>query len=187
MTALIILAAGLSTRFGTDNKLLADLSGKPLARYVVDALVPLAFSKKYVVTAGDEAGLSDVFSGYTKVINSRPEEGQWSSIRLGVTKALEEGHKRALICLADMPLTPTTHYAALFNCEISTMTSVNDVRQPPAFFDHKDLKALAMLKRGGQGKDVLLKRPETIALPAHLAVDIDHKADLVKLLKAKST
>lgn len=187
MTVLIILAAGLSTRFGTDNKLLADVRGKPLAQYVVDAVAPLVFSKKYVVTAGDEAGFSDVFSGYTKIINSRPEDGQWSSILLGVTKAREDGQKRALICLADMPLIPAAHYAALLNCEISTMTSVNDVRQPPAFFDHKDLKALATLKRGEQGKDVLLKRPETIVLPANLAVDIDRKADLVKLLTAKST
>ena len=182
MTALIILAAGLSTRFGIENKVLADVSGKPLGRHVVDALAPLKFTQKYVVTGKDDLALMDVFAGYTKVINLRPEDGQWRSIRLGVSQALSDGVTRAVVCLADMPLVPTAHYAALLKSDISAMTSVEDVSQPPAIFDHEDLKSLAGLTQGQRGKDVLSNSLKQIALAPHLAVDIDRKTDLAKLL-----
>jgi len=181
VTALIILAAGLSRRFGDKDKLLSGVEGKPLARHVVDALAPIKFTKRYVVIGENNSSLSDIFSGYSTIINSRPEEGQWRSIQLGAAQALKGGAMRAMVCLADMPRIPTSHYAALLKCDKSTMTSVENVAQPPAIFDHKGLQALDGLKPGQQGKNVLSGSPNMITLSAHLAVDIDRQEDLTKL------
>jgi len=181
VTALIVLAAGLSRRFGEEDKLLASVDGKPLAKHVVDALAPIKFTKRYVVIGENNSKLSDIFSGYSTIINIRSKEGQWRSIQLGAAQALKGGAMRAMVCLADMPRIPTSHYAALLKCEKSTMTLVENVAQPPAIFDHKDLQALAGLKSGQQGKNVLLAPPDMITLSAHLAVDIDRQEDLAKL------
>ncbi len=181
MTAFIMLAAGMSQRFGNSNKLFAQLNGKPLAKHVVDALAPLNASQRYVVISDENEKLSDLFSGYISVLNPDPESGQWSSIRLGVQRALKDGAERAVVCLSDMPRIPTSHYAQLGSCKISTMTLVDDVRQPPALFVGDDLKALAKLKSGEQGKAVLVGRTGTLKLAANLAIDVDVQEDLVKL------
>ncbi|WP_017931069.1 nucleotidyltransferase family protein [Robiginitomaculum antarcticum] len=181
MTALIVLAAGLSRRFGTDDKLLASLNGKSLAQHVIDTLAPFEFSARYVVTGPDTHQRAALFKGYRIVINDAPEDGQWGSIRLGAKAALSHGADRALITLSDMPLVPSAHYRDVLKCKRSAMTSVGGVPQPPALFTANDLPALATLEPGQNGKDVFAKPPEMIALDAYYAGDVDTRDDLARL------
>lgn len=181
MTALIILAAGLSRRFGDEDKLLAMVGHKPLAQHVTDALAPFAFSARYVVIGADAPQRLDVFKGYTAIINDAPHDGQWRSLRLGAKAALAGGASRALIALSDMPLVPASHYRALIDAKCSAMTAVNGVSQPPALFTVDDLEALSQLSSGQKGKDILGGSPHHVELEPRYGVDVDTRDDLAKL------
>lgn len=49
--AILLLAAGASRRFGTENKLLAPLAGKPLVRHAGDAARAVPAALHFVVTS----------------------------------------------------------------------------------------------------------------------------------------
>ena len=51
----IVLAAGMSRRMGSANKLLIDFQGKPLVRWIVDALASCDLFQTLVIT-GHESG-----------------------------------------------------------------------------------------------------------------------------------
>jgi molybdenum cofactor cytidylyltransferase len=54
--AAVLLAAGASTRFGTENKLVAEINGRPLVRATADAVLGAGIAEVVVVT-GSEPGL----------------------------------------------------------------------------------------------------------------------------------
>jgi len=47
--ALVILASGLSERFGKADKLMADFRGKPLVQHAIDAADMLPFAERFAV------------------------------------------------------------------------------------------------------------------------------------------
>ena len=51
----VLLAAGASTRFGTANKLVAEIDGRPLVRAVADAVLGAGVAEVVVVTGADAA------------------------------------------------------------------------------------------------------------------------------------
>ena len=79
----ILLAAGLSSRMGTD-KLLLEYKGLPLFQHSLDLLGKLPVNKRILVTT--EARLAGVFIHKSVKIKlcTKPEKGQSESIRLGV-------------------------------------------------------------------------------------------------------
>jgi CTP:molybdopterin cytidylyltransferase MocA len=48
--AAILLAAGASTRFGPENKLVAEINGRPLVRATADAVLGAGIAEVVVVT-----------------------------------------------------------------------------------------------------------------------------------------
>lgn len=99
--AALVLAAGRSTRFGRDNKLLAVLDGQPLVRTVVESaraagLTPLA------VTGHEAEAVSAQLGGAQVVHNPDYAEGMASSLKAGVA-ALPEAVGAVLVLLGDMP------------------------------------------------------------------------------------
>jgi len=102
--AAIVLAAGRSTRMGTQNKLLADLGGKPMVRRVVEAALASKARPILVVTghmaAEVAAALQDLDVGF--VANPDYATGLASSLKAGI-RAVPEDCAGALILLGDMP------------------------------------------------------------------------------------
>ncbi|MDV6331617.1 nucleotidyltransferase family protein [Asticcacaulis sp. 201] len=90
--AAVVLAAGLSRRFG-GNKLAADLNGKPVLRHVLDGLDTLDFAQVVVVTRTEE--------GPGTIVNPRPEDGMGASLALGVAALTDVDG--VFIVLGDMP------------------------------------------------------------------------------------
>lgn len=80
----IVLAAGLSRRMGR-NKLILPFRGKPLLSHTLELIDALPFGEKILVTTKDTAGAVAIPPGFSTVINENPEEGQSSSLRLGVS------------------------------------------------------------------------------------------------------
>jgi molybdenum cofactor cytidylyltransferase len=110
--AALILAAGLSRRFGDGHKLLADLEGKPVIRHVVEAALASSARPVLLVTGHQaEAVCQAAGPGVQAVHNPAYAEGLASSLRAGLSAlpppGSEGGLDGVLVCLGDMPDVPS--------------------------------------------------------------------------------
>lgn len=102
--AALVLAAGQSRRMGAQNKLLAELEGKPLFCRAVDAALASRCCQVMVVTGwqGDEVAAALGDRAVSRVHNSDFASGMASSLRCGLA-ALSADVDGVVILLADMP------------------------------------------------------------------------------------
>ncbi len=109
----VVLAAGYSRRAGVFKPAFVH-EGKALLLHALDGLEPWCLS--LVVVAGqrrdDIAALADMRPGTATVVNPRPEDGMFSSVRVGAA-ALGEGLDGFFLLPADCPLVRPATYAAL--------------------------------------------------------------------------
>jgi len=100
----ILLAAGFSSRMGSD-KLLLSYKGLPLLQHSIDLLCKLPADERILVT--NETRLVNVIvpENVKVVINAEPEKGQSESIRLGIeaTQAASAISSHFLFLQADQP------------------------------------------------------------------------------------
>ena len=101
--AAIVLAAGKSTRMGT-NKLLADLGGKPMIRRTVEAALSWPVEGVIVVTGNEAGKVAGALEGLRVNIvhNVDFADGMAASLKRGL-EALAADAGGVLICLGDMP------------------------------------------------------------------------------------
>jgi molybdenum cofactor cytidylyltransferase len=108
----VILAAGQSTRMGTDKALLpwppvapgAQPSGQTFLSAAIDVLFP--FSEMVLVVVGkNESNLAPVIyaHGASLVCNPDPDRGQFSSLQVGLQEVLNQGRDAAMVTLVDRP------------------------------------------------------------------------------------
>lgn len=108
----VILAAGESTRMGTDKALLpwppvapgSLPTGQTFLSAAIQALDP--FSERVIVVVGqNEANLAPVIyaNGASLVSNPNPERGQFSSLQVGLREVLNHGRDSAMVTLVDRP------------------------------------------------------------------------------------
>lgn len=108
MVYMIYLAAGLSSRYGS-NKLLAEVNGKPMYRHLLDILTVMKEEEPHrfelvVVTAYDE--IEEALQGLPlKVVRNHHQElGTSHSIKLGLEACGEIGrHDHVMFAVADQP------------------------------------------------------------------------------------
>jgi CTP:molybdopterin cytidylyltransferase MocA len=96
-----VLAAGLSTRFG-GNKLETSCLGKPLGRWVLDAVQDAGVGPGIIVTG--PKGVSFANRWWTPLINPHPEDGLGSSLAIAARHAIAADASTLMVLLADMPL-----------------------------------------------------------------------------------
>ena len=111
-SAVILLAAGSSTRFGGE-KLLAPVEGKAMARHVLDLIGAFGFARKIAVVRPDLPELTRWCSesGVEAVFNDSPQAGLSHSLKMGVASISDM--RAALVLLADMPFVSPAHIEAL--------------------------------------------------------------------------
>jgi molybdenum cofactor cytidylyltransferase len=108
----VILAAGESTRMGTDKALLpwppaapgSPPTGQTFLSAAIQALDP--FSDKVIVVAGrNETALAPVVyaNGASLIANPEPDRGQFSSLQVGLRQVLSDGRDAAMVTLVDRP------------------------------------------------------------------------------------
>lgn len=97
--AVILEAAGNSTRFGSNKLLHIMEDGRPMVASIFDAVRPLDVYKKILVTQYDEVA---VLAGDLEIVmNDRPDLGISRSMQLGLTAA---GDSDAyMFCVCDQP------------------------------------------------------------------------------------
>jgi molybdenum cofactor cytidylyltransferase len=112
MLSAIVLAAGLSTRMGPDNKLLLYYKNKTVIETVVETILHAGISDIVVVTGHEAEQVQHALRHLPVQFTFNPHypEGMTSSIRQGAESATGAGY---MICLADMVNITAGEYALL--------------------------------------------------------------------------
>jgi molybdenum cofactor cytidylyltransferase len=181
-TALILLAAGRSKRFGDADKLEQDYLGEPLAFHVVTALEAVPFAARIAVVSG--TNLDFASRGYEVVRNDDPASGQSGSVRLGVAAARQHDPRAVLIALADMPRVTAAHVYRLLDYADGddTILASSDGRQPrpPALFGRNRFDWLMTLSGDSGAREMIMKAHHVIAVTNEL-IDVDTPEELERL------
>lgn len=175
-TAAVLLCAGLSTRFGKGNKLMHPIGGKPMLAHAAGVLQAMPFRWRLAIVGN--APLAP--DGFDSIRNPRPEEGQDSSLRIGLEAALDRGAEAALIALGDMPFVTAKHLEALLAAadqETAAMSSDGEWRSPPLVLPR--LVCEAVLARPGDPVRaiVVAGRVAEVVAPVGTLRDFDTRAD----------
>lgn len=185
--ALIILASGLSERFGKADKLMADFRGRPLAGHAIEVAKPLPFAERFAVIPATSTQRRKLFNyeGYSIIENTRPEEGQGGSLKLAAKAAMEKGHDAICIMLGDMPFVKTEDLLNLLrnlSDKDRAISCCNKTLIPPAIFTKQAISELSNIdpKHGAKAlfrADNFYKHP----LSEGAARDIDTLETLAEL------
>ena len=165
---------------------MAELRGKPLAAHTLETVASMAFAELIAVVRPID--VAPVLHrkldrrGYPIIVNDRPEDGISGSIVRAVEHVMPVNRIRGiLICLADMPEVPQTHYnrICLAAEDIRSVVASTDgfSSSPPAFIGRKHFPELLALK-GDQGARALLSHGLQIETTGNVLHDIDTPEDL---------
>lgn len=178
----LLLASGLSSRFGAADKLVAELDGEPLAFHAARALLAVEVALCFAVTGGTAADFGAL--GFTIVRNPDPHAGLGRSLALGVQAVRRAGAAAVLIVLADMPSVSSAHLHRLLACHDgpgARAASVHDgLVSPPALFGADWFDKLEALD-GDRGARPLLEGAALVPASARELVDVDTREALERL------
>ncbi|MBO9518864.1 MAG: nucleotidyltransferase family protein [Porphyrobacter sp.] len=175
-----VLAAGRGSRFG-GGKLEADCGGKPLGRWVIDAVEEAGLGPGVIVTGPEGVSFAE---GWHALVNSMPEAGLGTSLALEAEYALEVEAETLLILLADMPLV-----AADYLREIAASPAPAATRHPdghagvPALLDRSLIQKAAALT-GDRGAGPLLAGATLLEPEPGMLRDVDRPEDLAEVVRA---
>lgn len=103
--AILVLAAGLSSRMGARNKLLLPLDGKPLVWHTAGNATAAGLGPVFVVTGHQGSAVQAALDDFAVRFIDNPNfaQGMSTSLRAGLA-ALPREVEACLIMLGDMPL-----------------------------------------------------------------------------------
>ena len=112
--AIVVLAAGRSSRMGGPNKLMASFDGKPLLRRSVETALASRAVSVHVVLGHRSSELRRTIEGFEVVLHDNPDfaDGLSTSLKRGFEAASEDADG-VLVMLADQPLLTSSHLDAL--------------------------------------------------------------------------
>jgi molybdenum cofactor cytidylyltransferase len=178
----VVLAAGASTRMGT-QKLLLPLGGEPLVRRAVRQVCEAGFDDVLVVLGSEYADTLAALDGLQVryAINLQFASGMGSSFRTAVEHLADSA--AAMFALADQPFVTTREYRTVLEAyrkDAPAIVSVRygEVMAPPHLFERELFPELAQLQHGA--RSVLqrhLERTIVLQFPPDLLVDIDTPED----------
>jgi molybdenum cofactor cytidylyltransferase len=189
MIAGVFLAAGQSTRFGSD-KLLYELDGRPLVAHGLAAAVKSRLPDVVVVVGLNafvlEKAIRDVPATPNRiriVKNEHPERGMMSSLKQGL-RAVLPACDAAMVMLADMPYVT----AELMNRLIETFEDTNGIVMPecdgelyhPRVIPRRLFPEFLRLKDDDKGQSVIDKHREDI-----VGMAVDKKTSFIDIDEAR--
>ncbi len=191
--AAVIPAAGRSSRFAGQNKLLLPIGEKPMIAAILDTVAEAGYSPIVVVTGCDEPDLHPVLGEREVDTVSNPDwrEGLAGSLHSGIA-ALPDTVDGALIMLGDMPLVQKSTLQALRTAFVTAGGARivypdyggrqgNPVLFPARFFDD-----ILKLQGDGGAKGLLRKyASDTMAIPVEseeILLDINSEEDYNRIL-----
>jgi molybdenum cofactor cytidylyltransferase len=182
MISAVVLAAGASTRMGT-QKLLLPFGGEPLVRRSVRQVCDAGFDDVLVVLGSDHEKTLSALDGLSVryAINAQYASGMGSSFRTAVEHLADS--TAAMFALADQPFVTANEYRTVLDTyreHVPAIVSVRygEVMAPPHLFHREFFPELAELQHGARS---LLQRHRertmVLKFPPDLLVDIDTPDD----------
>jgi molybdenum cofactor cytidylyltransferase len=186
MIAVIVLAAGASTRMGRQKLTLPLADGRPLVRAAVEQVLAGDLDDVVVVLGREAEAVASALRGLPirTVMNPRYAEGQSTSLRAGLD-ALAQGTEAAIVALGDQPL---PHPRLLRQLVEAFRTSgrpivapvYRDGRGNPVLFASSVFDELRRVEGDRGGRPVIARDPERVAevpVDAPMPADIDTPED----------
>lgn len=177
--AVVLLAAGLSRRYGAVGKLVANYRGKPLVLHIAETLGAMALSQRLAVCRSGDDDLAALLRGrgFSIVLNPDTARGMASSLALGIEAVNSDA---AIVCLADMPNVSIGHLNAVIEAGrragLAASATGNGSPTPPAYFG-RPLFADLMALEGDKGARGLLGNAPLVTASAEELADVDTPAD----------
>lgn len=190
----VLLAAGSSTRFGSENKLLSDVDGEPLVARVATRLARSGVGAIIAVVAAgaDGSAVAQALQHHRVriVLNPHAERGMGTSIACGVA-AVQHPHAGIMVLPGDMPMVDATllnHLIAAYREANGEMIvhplAADGTQRNPVIWPPWARLELSRLSEGNGGKKLLAHHvARTRTLPSHdddVFEDIDTKQDLAR-------
>ena len=185
--AIVLLAAGSSTRMGKPKQLLR-YNGETFLSHILNISIEQNAGKVIVVLGSNAELLEKELNGKKvfKVINNRWTEGMASSIQCGLNALdeLEPSCDKVIFLACDQPFVSASLLNQLINMhgktgkQIVASSYANTIGIPALF--HKSLfRELKELKGDTGAKRIILNRKELVAeIPFPLgSIDVDTRAD----------
>jgi molybdenum cofactor cytidylyltransferase len=182
MVSAVVLAAGASTRMGT-QKLLLPLGDEPLVRRSVRQICDAGFDEVLVVVGHEHAKVLAALEGLAirHAVNAAYETGMGSSFRAAVEHMTDSA--AAMFALADQPFVTTHEYRTvldIYRRHAPAIVSVRygEVMAPPHLFEREFFPELTQLQHGA--RSVLQRHRErtmVLQFPPDLLADIDTPED----------
>lgn len=187
----LVMAAGNASRFG-NNKLAAELDGKPLIRHALEAVPRHLFSQVVVVTQYPEVEDMAREFGFTPLHNDHPDYGISHTIELG-TKALQQCNA-ILYMVSDQPLLDDASVERIVECWRNHPCNIvgaahNGKRGNPSIFPREFYDELLALEEDHGGNTVIRKYPKrllTVEVAQEELTDVDTPKALEDLKKQLS-
>ena len=191
--AILIMAAGSSSRMGTPKQLL-PWKDKTLVENVVQSALGVSESDVYVVLGANHAPVKEVLMPYdvNTIYNPDWEQGLGNSIACGVKHVKDLEYDGILIMLADQPLITSEdleNFIIEFNKggkNILASKYKNESIGVPVIFDKSYFEELSQLNKDKGAKAVIKKHIEHVSVInlRNKLLDIDTKEAYEKLFKA---
>ena len=162
----IILGAGRSRRMGLENKLVAEINGKPMIVHAIESVKNSRVNKTILVTGYQREIVERAVQGIEIEIIYNPNftEGLSSSIK-SIGHKLTKNVDAVILCLGDMPGITSTHINSLIkafknnpNRQI-VIPTYNGRRGNPVLWGKKHFPLLVNLS-GDRGAKVLFQNNE---------------------------
>ncbi|PLY05788.1 MAG: glycosyl transferase [Arcobacter sp.] len=186
--AILILAAGTSSRLGEPKQLL-KLKGKTLLNIAIEKAFELTSNVTVILGHKSEEIKKEIVNQKINIIiNPNYEDGMGNTIAFGVSNIKEE---KVLIMLCDQPLIPINHYEKLIklsnkNEDKIICSKYKNQYAVPTIFPKKYFEELKKLKADKGAKQLFIKHePISIALDDDSSIDVDTKEDWQELIKRK--
>ena len=186
MIAVIVLAAGASTRMGRQKLTLPMADGKPLVRAAVEQVLAAGLDDVVVVLGREAESVASALRGLPirTVVNPRYAEGQSTSLRAGLD-ALAQGTEAAVVALGDQPLPDPQLLGRLVEAYRTSRRPIvapvyRDGRGNPVLFASSIFDELRRIDGDRGGRPVIARDPERVTevpVDAPMPADIDTPED----------
>jgi molybdenum cofactor cytidylyltransferase len=192
-TALILLAAGSSSRMGVPKQLL-QFKGKPLLRHSADVAVSSGCKPIIVVLGFRQQELRAALAGLDVdiVVNERWADGMGRSIQTGLKAIDDKDIDGAVLALADQPFVTAEFLSGLVIKAHETRKRIVGSRYAdtvgvPAFFAQEAFQGLLALEPDRGCKALIQANPlDTLLIDCPQAArDIDTPEDYARALIGK--
>ena len=187
-TAIVLLASGLSRRYGWRDKLLEELHGKHLMEHAAGVIAHTDALARVAVCPSDRKEIGErLINRFVVAVNKKSKSGLGHSIAVGVDVALKFKPDAIIFCMADMPFIEEwmlhgllEHLGGSRGADIVHSGDTSGV-SPPTAFSPACFDALAKLDGDDGARRVIGQggfNVMGISVPAPLLADVDTKEDL---------